>query len=153
MDFKKWLENNDPEINHMGSLFKTGTPVQFKYARNTEKAPHFGSIYQQDIEPYGRYMIQQYVDDKDLPKNWESGTASFKNPLVIAFNAVPFNGYDDKSWKAEVSRRFGGKTGLALSKAIVKAGYDGIVTVDLGPDGKPYDTREIVDLRWLHQKD
>lgn len=153
INFKIWLENendNDIEVNSLGSFFKTGQPVSFKYARNTNKAPDFGSTYQQDIEPHGRYMIQQYVND--LPDNWESGEITFNNPLVLPFNTVHGNYFDDQSWKAELLRRFGGKKGLQLSKAIAKAGYDGIVAVSLGPDGKPYDTREIVDLRWLHEK-
>lgn len=150
MKFKYWLENNELEVTSLGSFFKTGVPVTFKYSRNKEKAGYFGKQYQQDIEPHGRYVIQQYVDDENLPKTWESGTITFKNPLVIPFNTIHGNTYDENSWKFQLSRRFGGKKGLNLSKAIAKAGYDGIVAVSVGPDGKPYDTSEIVDLRWLH---
>lgn len=152
MRFKNWFENNDFDVEWKGARFKTGTPVEFKFLRNTEKALHFGSKYQQDIEPHGRYVVQQEVPDEHIPPKWESGTIYFRNPLVIPFNSVPFNTYDENSWKAYLSRQYKGKTGLGLSKAIAKDGYDGIVTVSLGPDGKPYDTREIVDLRWLHKK-
>jgi|LakMenE01Jun11ns_1017448.scaffolds.fasta_scaffold9929699_2 hypothetical protein len=155
MKFRNWLENEDDlhqsEIDFLGSKFRTGDNVKFNYLRNTEKAPNFGSLYQQDIEPHGRYVIQDYDPTRELLKNWERGEIEFNNPLVILFNPVFGDGLNERSWKARLSKKYGGKTGLELSKAIVKDGYDGIVTLDVGPDGKPYDTREIVDLRWLLQ--
>ena len=137
MQFKIWFENSTID-------FKTGQPVTFQYVRNKEKSPYFGSRFQQDIEPHGRYVIQKEVDD--VPEGWETGEITFNNPLVVPFNVHPGGTYDDKSWKVELSRHFGGKTGRALSQAIVEAGYDGIITLGVGPDGKP-DTKEIVDLR------
>jgi hypothetical protein len=145
MQFKLWLENW--EVEWKGAHFKSGQPVTFKYLKNKEKAPNFGPLYQQDIEPHGKYVIQKEIDDAPDDERWESGEITFQNPLVLPFNSEFSRAYDSNSWKAELSRRFGGKTGRALSQAIVAAGYDGIVTVDVGPDGKPYDTREIVDLR------
>ena len=147
MQFKLWLENGDWELDWRGANFKSGQPVTFNYLRNKEKAPNFGSTYQQDIEPHGKYVIQKEIDGEPDDKRWESGEITFQNPLVLPFNLEHGNTYNDKSWKAELSRRFGGKTGRALSQAIVDAGYDGVVTLSIGPDGKPYDTKEIVDLR------
>lgn len=153
LNFKLWIENEDHELNWAGAYFKTGTPVEFKYMRNTKSAPNFASTnhdpYQQNVEPHGRYMIQHPGNEFELQKGWESGVASFKNPLVIPLNTVHGNVYDENSWKIYVSKKFGGKTGLKLSKAIRKAGYDGIITLGIGPDGQPYDTREIVDLRGI----
>jgi len=142
MKFKFWLENH--EVEWKGKLFKHGQPVSFPYIRNPEKAISFGSTYQQDIEPHGKYLIHK---DIDSPEGWETGEINFKNPYVLPFNTVHGNYYDDNSWKAELSRKFGYKVGKKLSQAIVDAGYDGIITISIGPDGKPYDTREIVDLR------
>jgi hypothetical protein len=141
----------DPEsisVTYNGATFATGKPVTFEFMRGTTPAQNFGSRFQQDIEPAGRYMIQR--ESGDLLPGWESGTVTFHNPLVVPFNWEPFGGYDDKSWKVNLSQKFKGKKGKSLSKAIAKAGYDGIVTVSLGPDGKPYDTREIVDLTSFH---
>lgn len=146
MRFKNWIENSqDWEYEWQGSHFKSGKPVSFSYIRNLEKAPNFGTQFQQDIEPHGKYVIQKQVDK--VADGWESGEIDFKNPLVLPFNTVHGDLYNDNSWKAELSRRFGGKKGRELSMAIIKAGYDGVVTLSIGPDGKPYDTREIVDLR------
>jgi hypothetical protein len=146
MQFKNWLENlEDWEVKSGGVHFKHKHPVTFPYLRNPEKAQNFGSLYQQDIEPHGRYVSQRYQDY--VPKDFESGEISFKNPLVLPFNPKHGDFYNEKSWKAELHKRYGGKTGRDLALAIIADGYDGIVTLSIGPDGKPYDTREIVDLR------
>lgn len=136
-------------VEYRGARFETGTPVEFDFVRNTEASPNMGERFQQHIEPAGRYIPQRETDEQ--PPGWESGRVSFRNPLVLQFNTTPFNGYDENSWKAALSRAYGGKRGKALSAAIAKDGHDGIVTVSMGPDG-PFDTREIVDLRMFHDK-
>lgn len=137
-------------VTYRNTEFTTGKPVTFEFIRGTEKSKNFGSTYQQDIEPAGRYMIQKEVDQV-LP-GWESGSISFNKPLVVPFNTTPFNGYDETSWKAQLSKAYGGLTGKKLSQALARDGYDGIVTVSLGTGGKPYDTREIIDLTSFHPK-
>lgn len=117
--------------------FETGKPVTFRYFHNKEKSPNFGSQYGQDIEPAGRYVIHDETEDdyllKKFPDRYDAGSITFKNPLVIDIKEpldhkkILFNKYKKK--------------GAALSRAIVKDGYDGIVS--RYPDGS---TGEIIDL-------
>jgi hypothetical protein len=67
--------------------------------------------------------------------------AHFSNPLVLEFNTEDCTSYDDHSWKAILSKHFKAK-GKRLTTKLLKAGYDGIVTV--GQD-EAY-TKEIVSL-------
>ncbi|MCA9244511.1 MAG: hypothetical protein KDA32_11180 [Phycisphaerales bacterium] len=60
------------------------------------------------------------------------GTLTFHNPLVIE--------NDSLQWKKTLSDAYGGKTGKALSLALLRDGYDGVVTVDNGH------ASEILDL-------
>jgi hypothetical protein len=117
--------------------FKSGTPVSFEYIKNTEKSPNFGNLYGQDIEPAGTYIIERPKSFKPSPR-YNEGVMTFENPLVIDFGG----GYSDSSnWKRVLQKQFKGKKGKALSKEIVKAGYDGIITMDGN------ETSEIVDLK------
>ena len=109
-----------------GLTFRTRTPVTFTYVRNTERSGYFGSRFQQDIEPAGRYMLHQCDASVPLPRGWERGIVTFHRPLVIPFGKT--GSYDSTSWKAALRRHFSAK-GARLSKRIVAAGYDGIVTV------------------------
>lgn len=128
-------------IVEYGVSFKTGQAVTLKFVRNTESSKKFNipaERFQQNIEPAGRYMVHN-PNPGDLPNGWESGEATFKNPLVIKFNSSGQFAFDGNSWKAALHERYS-KTGKALTNALVKDGYDGIVTV---MDG----THEIVQLR------
>lgn len=136
-------------VTEYEETFETGVPVRVQYVRGTRPAPPppVGDPYQQRIEPAGRYMIHSPYPG-DLPASWECGAVLFRRPLVIALNGRPSplgRTYDEHSWKAALSRAYG-LTGAALSTAIVRDGFDGIVTVALRRDGEPLDTREIVDL-------
>jgi len=128
-----------------GILFETGTPVTFRYVRNTAKAPFFGSTYQQDIEPAGVYVVHN-EDPGDLARGWDAGIMALQSPLVLAFNEIPGQLYDETSWKA-VLRDTYRATGRKLSRRLLADGYDGVVTVMLNDKGRPLDTREIVALR------
>lgn len=137
-------------VEEYGERFATGKPVTVRFLRNARSAPklrpHEEDQYQQRIDPAGRYMIHS-PDPGRLSEGWEQGSVRFERPLVLSLNTDPQNRiYDENSWKARLSRRFGGKTGKALSLAIRRAGYDGIVTVTLDGKCTPIDTREIVDL-------
>lgn len=129
-----------------GVRFETGVPVVFEFVRNTEKAPHFGARFQQNIEPAGLYLQHACgFPQGELRKGWVRGMISFESPLVLSFSdpvdeLEPL--YGPHSWKAELQREFGGKRGIFISRKIVAAGYDGIVTVR--QDGS---TSEIVSLR------
>lgn len=129
------------EATERGSEFKTGQPVTFEFIRNTEKAPDMGERFQQHIEPTGRFM-------QTKPRTFEpmaglvAGEITFESPLVIEFNTgTEKTAYDENNWKARLSKAFGNKTGMELSKAIRDTGYDGIVTI-----GQHGETSEIVDL-------
>lgn len=134
--------------------FVTGKPVTFDFVHNTQSAtklfgkPKKGDQFQRDLEPSGRYVNEYSGDGENLPDGLITGTLTFQSPLVL-------NG---ENWKAELSAKFG-KTGKALSKAILAAGFDGVVTVQLDDRPGRSHTSEIVDLttfdeaRALYQSD
>lgn len=136
-------------LEDQGRKFETGVPVEFRFLHNKEKAPNFGPRYQQDIEPAGRYMIHNEEPGDLTNTSWQTDLAQFSNPLVIEFNVDDDSSYNEHSWKSFLSKKFGGLKGKQLSKAIAKAGYDGIVTIKKY-EGKPFGTGEIVDLRMFH---
>lgn len=137
----------DGDIVH----FETGKPVQFEFIRSTEAAPYLGSMFQQDIEPHGRYMLLATDPSRRDVEGWSSGTVSFQHPLVIAFNSDPSAErlYGETSWKAQLFEKYG-KTGRELSRVLAREGVDGIITVKLRQDGTPLYTSEIVDLTSFH---
>jgi hypothetical protein len=111
-----------------GASFSTGKKVSFPFMHSNESAPNMGGRFQQDIEPAGYYMI---IAEKQGIKTWKRagkdfahGVATFKNPLVLEFGM----GYDKSSWKHALWEKYG-KKGKALTRALIKDGYDGIVTV------------------------
>lgn len=132
-------------VEECGVRFETGVPVTFEFVRNTEKAPFLGSRFQQDIEPAGLYVQHACgFPQGELRKGWVRGTLTLASPLVLSFSD-PTNDleplYGPQSWKAELVREFKAR-GRVLSRKIVRAGHDGIVTVR--KDGS---TSEIVSLR------
>ena len=122
------------------------SPAQFRqvpYLRNTVSSRqygHFGSRFQQDIEPAGQYFLADETGGTTLPSGWERGTKTFQQPLVVEWNGS----YDATSWKAQLYARYR-KKGKALSRALRKQGYDAIITVQRGQDGR-WETSEMVDL-------
>lgn len=114
--------------------FATGVPVEFPYARNIGGLRKYEGAYGQDIEPFGRYMVD--VTEGRVPEGWDSGKAFFKNPLVVQFGGD--YGAED-NWKSVLSKQYG-LAGKDLSNALSSQGFDGIVTVD------KYGVQEIVDL-------
>lgn len=130
------LHDYDKAIRRLTKLNREPGPVTFPYLRNTEQAGYFGGTYGQDVEPHGRYLTYHDGPKPDGDR-WEAGEVSFKNPLHMDFGG----GYGDESnWKHQLSRQFGGKKGKALSRAVVRAGHDAIITHD------EYGPSEIVDL-------
>ena len=103
--------------------FETGKPVTFDYVHNKEKSPYLGSRFGQDIEPHGKYILEKTKgsDYERFPERWETGTITFKNPLVIKIeNTV--------QWKKDLVKATG-KKGKKLTDFLIDEGYDGIVTV------------------------
>lgn len=108
---------------------ETGKPAVLSYGRNTESSKKFNisQDFGQKIEPAGEYMVvQEYPLSDHMGDQWEYGTISFKNPLVLEHKST-----DSFGWKKDLSDMFGGKTGKALTAAIKKAGYDGIITKEV----------------------
>jgi len=109
--------------------------------RNTEGAPKmYNGEFGTDIEPHGRYLTERDSVAIHAPAKYEYGTISFQRPLVLAFGGT----YREASnWKCVLSAHYGGKKGRSLSRAVVRDGYDGIITYD------KYGSSEIVDLTAL----
>lgn len=125
-----------PPLAKLGE-FETGKPVTFNFIHNTESAtkifgkPKKDAPYDRGLEPSGRYISQvETLDGLHPLPGYVSGQVTFQNPLVVPL----------ENWKKNLSAAFGNKRGKNLSKAILAAGYDGVVTVD----GKH--TSEILDL-------
>jgi hypothetical protein len=126
--------------------FKTGQPITFPFIKNMEKAPKAKNddSFAQKIEPAGNYISAQEWEGEPAP-GWKTGEVTFENPLVMEWGTSGYGG-----WKSVLSDKFGGKKGKALSKAIAKSGYDGIVTKGKSR-GEDY-ISEIVDLTFLHER-
>ncbi|MFI5297751.1 MAG: hypothetical protein ACHREM_06585 [Polyangiales bacterium] len=122
-----------------GKLFVTGHPVTFDFGHNTEKSPHFGAAFGQDIEPAGYYMIQ-VAPNAVLSKGWLGGSCHLRSPLVLQLSIDPDKIYGPTGWKARLHKATK-KKGDALSHQILALGFDGIVTVTKSG------TSEIVALR------
>lgn len=118
--------------NFLETHAETGQQITIKYIRRLEKAPKIkGDEFQQSIEPHGTYLSHNdgnlsIADAKRM--NAEVGNVTFENPLVLPWNAEG-GGYDENSWKMVLAKKYK-KKGRALTKAIIKDGYDGIITTD-----------------------
>lgn len=110
--------------------------IKMTYVRvPNQKTANYGETYGQNIEPKGEYMSMDIMQGKNMIQGFEYGTITFKKPLIVEHKNTSATG-----WKKDVSEMYGGKTGKALSNALMKDGYDAIITVDGGW------TSEIVNL-------
>jgi hypothetical protein len=136
-------------VEEYGHHFSTGLPVHLNWKHILDRAEDFGSRFQQDIEPVGRYVLHD--PDPDIPRHgWEQGKTLLECPLVIPFNLHHGCGYDGFSWKHQLSEAFDRVTGINLSLMLLNRGFDGVVTVELTREDVPYDTREIVLFHEVH---
>jgi hypothetical protein len=123
----------------------SGEKVTFRYVRNPEPAPNFGSLYGQDVEPAGMYVNE--ATSGHVPPGYDSGTLTFKSPLYIEATGA----YQDKSsWKHVLSSRYrttADSVGTTLSRRIVQDGYDGVVVIEPATAKRGSYVSEIVDLR------
>jgi len=118
------LNGKIPKITQDGETAEDGSiTMQFLHIAN-EKTADFGKQFGQHLEPAGEYMsyIPEGTSHIDQP-NYHYGTIHFNKPLILEHKSTGENG-----WKKDLSEKFGGKTGKALSAAIKKAGYDAVVT-------------------------
>ena len=119
----------------------TNTNCILAYMRNlgNGKTANYGSRYGQNLEPTGEYMNMDELyserPDKYMLPNYEYGFITFNKPLILDFIDTT-----DKGWKKNLSDMYNGLTGKRLSKAIMKDGYDGIITVS------DYGVEEVVNL-------
>lgn len=132
-------EVTEPDRQFGRVRFATGRPVAFVFVRNMEKAPKTAG-FGQDIEPAGRYVVHPTGGGPPL-RGWEYGVASLRSPLVLALT-LDDRIYGPLGWKARLTAATG-RTGRALSRRLVQAGYDAVVTVRDGPQPE---TAEIVLL-------
>lgn len=119
--FKDEFEKGGIVAYRKGDEFKTGQPITIQFIKNPTPAPKLGKVYGQDVEPTGFYCTQY---QSFLPPGWKKGLVRFESPLVIAVNENTL-----VSYKYELAKQYG-KRGKALTNALKKKGYDGIVTVD-----------------------
>jgi hypothetical protein len=100
-----------------------------KIMKNMEKAQHYGSMFGQDVEPTGTYVLEKDFDRK-LDKPWVEGQANISNPLVIDVD-------DDTliSYKYELAKKYKAK-GKRLTEKLMEAGYDAIITMRNGDSGE-----------------
>ena len=97
--------------------------------KNMESAQHYGSIFGQDVEPSGTYVIEKDAD-RTVKEPWVSGLAVIKNPLIIEVD-------DDTqiSYKYELAKEYKAK-GKQLTKKLMGLGYDAIITMRNGDSGE-----------------
>jgi len=88
-------------------------------SKNTQAAKYFGSLYGQDVEPKGTYVIQGKVN----LKGYINGKANLKKPLFINVTDGTLIEY-----KRELANKYKAK-GQKLTNKLMKLGYDSIVTV------------------------
>ena len=100
-----------------------------KIMKNMEKAPYYGSMFGQDVEPTGTYVVEKDFDG-EVNKPWVEGTADIKNPMVIEVN-------DDTliSYKYDLAKEYKAK-GKRLTEKLMKKGYDAIITMRNGVSGE-----------------
>ena len=91
--------------------------------RNPIPAPKLGSLYGQDVEPKGIYVL----NGKTNVNGWVNGKASLNKPLYIQVNDN-----NQIEYKRELSKKYK-STGSRLTQKLMNDGYDGIITVY--PDG------------------
>ena len=141
------------QISEGGTNFSTGVPVRFPFTHRKQPHVDSGTRFAQHLEPAGRYILFGHLGETghhvepswrgDAPFEVETihGHILFRRPIVLRHG-----GYGDEGWKANLSTLFGGETGGDLTDAILRDGFDGIVTVWDTPHFRSY-VSEIVDLR------
>lgn len=118
-DYKKIINE---ELNDF--LNENDYKLILDVAKNTEPAEYYGSMFGQDVEPKGTYVIQ----GKAVLDGWVDGKAYLKNPLFIDV--------DDNNliqYKRDLATKYKA-TGEKLTKKLMDLGYDSIVTKF--PDGE-----------------
>lgn len=133
------IYDDEPKLNEIG---KDGSiTMTYVHIKNKGSVKVPGMDFGQDLEPAGEYMSMDVMEGKakiDSP-DYEYGKITFKKPLILEHKNTGSTG-----WKKDLSDKFGGKTGKALSTAIKKAGYDAVMTYEIYKGKKEWS--EIVNL-------
>lgn len=137
------------------ALEGTGEPISIDYLHNTENANLFkgDNSFNQKKEPIGQYFIENDMA-LEPERNWTAGVKHFSGPLVVDFGGSYTSG---DNWKDRLSKAYDGKSGRELTQALVKDGFDALITRDknnnmlemvdltVGKAGKPL----LIDDNWL----
>ena len=127
-----------------GKVAKDGS-ITMQYCHISNKTQNFGKQFGQHLEPAGEYMTYIPEGTKHIEEpNYHYGNIHFSKPLILEHKSTGENG-----WKKDLSDKFGGKTGKALSTAIKKEGYDAVVTYEIYKGNKSW--VEIVNLNGKKQ--
>lgn len=103
--------------------------MRLKIMKNTEKAPHYGSMFGQDVEPSGTYVLEWETENPPM-KPWITGWADIINPLKIEVNDE-----NQISYKYDLANQYKAK-GKALTQKLMNKGYDAIITIRDGGTGE-----------------
>jgi len=133
-------------------LIETGKPVSFHFIHNTESAteifgkPKKGAPFGREFEPSARFVniASKKTSDK-ASGQFIGGKLTFRNPLVVP--------NDDLKWKETLSKKYDGKTGKALSKALIADGYDGVITTEENHISETVDLTTFDEAKALFQDD
>ena len=130
---EKSQNDSEKEIT-LNKITNDGLTMTYVRVPN-QNTQNYGSKYGQNIEPAGEYMSMDTSQGKNKIDGYEYGTIQFKKPLVLEHKNT-----SDTGWKKTVSDMYNGLTGKKLTSALIKDGYDAIVTYD------EYGYSEIVNL-------
>jgi hypothetical protein len=118
---------------------ETGKAVTMTYLHINNKTSKVVNMdFGQNIEISGEYMTFNDHQYKVADNSFIYGTIQFNNPLVIEYVST-----DSFGWKKTLSEMFNNKKKKALSNAVLKAGYDAIITID----SEYKEVKEIVNLK------
>lgn len=95
--------------------------MRIEIIKNPEASKFYGSMFGQDVEPKGTYVLER---DPNVPllDGWLSGFAVINKPLIVNVN-------DNNlvEWKYDLSKEYKAK-GKSLTNKLMKFGYDAIIT-------------------------
>jgi hypothetical protein len=120
---------------------ETGKAVTITYLHINNKTSKIANMDMgQNIEPSGEYMTFNDASYKIEDPTFIYGTIQFNYPLIIEYIST-----DSFGWKKTLSEMFNNKKKKALSNAVIKAGYDAIITID----SEYQEIKEIVNLKGI----
>jgi hypothetical protein len=95
--------------------------VTIEIMKNPESAHDYGSMFGQDVEPKGTYVLKKDEGVSVLP-GWMVGIANLKKPLYIDVNENTLISY-----KRALSKKYKAR-GKRLTEKLMDEGYDSLIT-------------------------